>query len=72
MVTAFLGPRGTFSEDAAVAFAGPNGELLPVGSIPGAVAALANPFLVDQLTLYRSHLSHQGASYEPLARSRLA
>ena len=42
MVTAFLGPRGTFSEDAAVAFAGPNGELLPVGSIPGAVAALQN------------------------------
>ena len=40
MVTAFLGPRGTFSEDAAVGFAGPGAELLPMGSIPAAVAAV--------------------------------
>ena len=40
MVTAFLGPRGTFSEDAAVSFAGPNGNLLPMQSIPAAVSAV--------------------------------
>jgi prephenate dehydratase len=40
MVTAFLGPRGTFSEDAALSYAGPDGELLPMASIPALVAAV--------------------------------
>jgi prephenate dehydratase len=40
MVTAFLGPRGTFSEDAALSYAGPDGELLPLTSIPALVAAV--------------------------------
>ena len=47
-------------------------RLMRSNEVRDILAALANPFLVDQLTLYRSHLSHQGASYEPLARSRLA
>ena len=40
MVTAFLGPRGTFSEDAALSYAGPESELLPMASIPALVAAV--------------------------------
>lgn len=40
MVTAFLGPRGTFSEDAAIAFGGGESELLPLASIPALVAAV--------------------------------
>jgi prephenate dehydratase len=40
MVTAYLGPRGTFSEDAAISYAGPEGELLPLASIPALVAAV--------------------------------
>jgi prephenate dehydratase len=40
MVTAYLGPRGTFSEDAAISYAGPDGELLPLASIPALVAAV--------------------------------
>jgi prephenate dehydratase len=40
MVTAYLGPRGTFSEDAALSFAGPDGDLLPMSSIPALVAAV--------------------------------
>ena len=37
MVTAYLGPRGTFSEDAAISYAGPDGELLPMAIIPALV-----------------------------------
>ena len=40
MVTAYLGPRGTFSEDAAVGFGGPDGAFLPMESIPAAVSAV--------------------------------
>lgn len=40
MTTAFLGPRGTFSEDAAVAFAGPDADLLPLPTIAALVAAV--------------------------------
>lgn len=40
MTTAFLGPRGTFSEDAAVAFAGSDANLLPLPTIAGLVAAV--------------------------------
>jgi prephenate dehydratase len=40
VVIAFLGPRGTFSEEAALSFAGPNGDLLPMQSIPAAVSAV--------------------------------
>lgn len=40
MTTAFLGPRGTFSEDAALSYAGSDGELLAMGSIPALVAAV--------------------------------
>lgn len=35
------------------------------------LAALEEPFRVDRITLYRSHLSHEGSRYEPLATSRL-
>ena len=40
MRTAFLGPRGTFSEEAAVAYAGADGELLAFASIPALTAAV--------------------------------
>ncbi len=40
MRTAFLGPRGTFSEEAAVAFAGADGEFLAFSSIPALTAAV--------------------------------
>lgn len=40
MATAFLGPRGTFSEDAAVSYGGENGELLPFATIPALTAAV--------------------------------
>ncbi|MFM9105596.1 MAG: prephenate dehydratase [Chloroflexota bacterium] len=39
MKTAFLGPRGTFTEEAAVAWSGPDAELLPFSSFPLAAAA---------------------------------
>lgn len=40
MATAFLGPRGTFSEDAAIRYAGRDGDLLAFGSIPALTAAV--------------------------------
>src|SRR6476620_9981217 len=40
MRTAFLGPRGTFSEEAAVAFAGADGEFIAFSSIPALTAAV--------------------------------
>jgi prephenate dehydratase len=40
MATAFLGPRGTFSEDAALAHAGNNAELLAFGSFPALTSAV--------------------------------
>lgn len=40
MSTAFLGPRGTFSEDAALLYAGDGASLLPMGSIPALTAAV--------------------------------
>ncbi len=40
MATAFLGPRGTFSEDAAVSYAGEDGDLMPFASIPALTAAV--------------------------------
>jgi prephenate dehydratase len=40
MRTAFLGPRGTFSEEAAVTYAGTEGELLAFSSIPALTAAV--------------------------------
>jgi prephenate dehydratase len=47
MVTAFLGPRGTFSEDAAINYAGTEGELLAMGSIPALVAAVETGLATD-------------------------
>ena len=47
MVTAYLGPRGTFSEDAAISYAGPDGALLPMGSIPALVAAVETGLATD-------------------------
>lgn len=35
------------------------------------LAALAEPFTVDHVTLYRSHLSHEGASHEVLTSAPL-
>lgn len=40
MATAYLGPRGTFSEDAAAAYAGETGALLPFATIPALTAAV--------------------------------
>ncbi|CAN5780528.1 prephenate dehydratase [soil metagenome] len=40
MSTAFLGPRGTFSEDAALIHAGPDADLMAFGSIPALTAAV--------------------------------
>ncbi len=39
MKTAFLGPRGTFTEEAAVAWSGPDAELLPFANFALAAAA---------------------------------
>ena len=47
MSTAFLGPRGTFSEDAAVAYAGTEAELIPMTSIPALSAAVETGLAVD-------------------------
>ncbi len=47
MTTAFLGPRGTFSEDAALSYAGADGELLAMGSIPALVAAVETGLAAD-------------------------
>lgn len=47
MVTAFLGPRGTFSEDAAISYAGKDGDLLAMGSIPALVAAVETGLASD-------------------------
>ena len=40
MRTAFLGPRGTFSEEAAIAYVGDKGELLAFSTIPALTAAV--------------------------------
>lgn len=40
MATAYLGPRGTFSEDAAVSYAGDDGTLVPFATIPALTAAV--------------------------------
>lgn len=40
MATAFLGPRGTFSEEAALAHAGPGGELVAFASFPALTSAV--------------------------------
>ena len=40
MITAFLGPRGTFSEDAAISFAGLDSEFLDFNSFPALTAAV--------------------------------
>lgn len=40
MATAYLGPRGTFSEDAAIRHAGDGGGLIPLTSIPALTAAV--------------------------------
>ncbi|MEA2513042.1 MAG: Prephenate dehydratase, partial [Thermomicrobiales bacterium] len=39
MATAFLGPRGTFSEDAALLYAG-SGELIDFSTMPALTAAV--------------------------------
>lgn len=40
MTTAFLGPRGTFSEEAAIQFAGPDADFLAFASFPALVSAV--------------------------------
>lgn len=40
MATAYLGPKGTFSEDAALAYAGSEADLIPLGSFPALTAAV--------------------------------
>ena len=41
MSIAFLGPRGTYSEEAAISYGGPDAELVPMGSIPACAEAVA-------------------------------
>jgi prephenate dehydratase len=50
MATAFLGPRGTFSEDAAVSYAGEDGDLMPFTTIPALTAAVETG-LADEAVL---------------------
>jgi prephenate dehydratase len=50
MATAYLGPRGTFSEDAAVSYAGEDGDLMPFASIPALTAAVETG-LADEAVL---------------------
>jgi len=38
-VIAYLGPPGTFSEEAAIAYGGAEAEYLPLASMPAAVTA---------------------------------
>ena len=40
MSIAFLGPRGTYSEEAAITYGGPDADLLPYGSIPASAEAV--------------------------------
>jgi prephenate dehydratase len=40
MTTAFLGPRGTFSEEAAIQYAGPDADFLALTSFPALVSAV--------------------------------
>ena len=47
-------------------------KLMRSDEIQAKLSDLAAPFTVDHLTLYRSHLSHEGASHEVLATARLA
>lgn len=47
MSTAFLGPRGTFSEDAAVAHAGEGAQLIPFASIPALTSAVETGLATD-------------------------
>ena len=42
-------------------------SLMRSDPVQARLTELAEPFRVDHLTLYRSHLSHEGATYEPLA-----
>lgn len=46
-------------------------ETMRSAEVKRLLAALEEPFRVDQVTLYRSHLSHEGSSYEALATARL-
>ncbi len=50
MTTAFLGPRGTFSEEAALAHAGADGDLLPFASFP-AITSAVETGLADEAML---------------------
>jgi prephenate dehydratase len=47
MATAFLGPRGTFSEDAAVLYAGGGGKLIDFATIPALTAAVETGLASD-------------------------
>jgi 2'-5' RNA ligase len=46
-------------------------KLMRSPDVQAKLTALAEPFTVDHVTLYRSHLSHEGASHEVLASARL-
>ena len=45
--------------------------LMRSDDVQAKLTALAEPFTVERVTLYRSHLSHEGASHEVLASARL-
>ena len=46
-------------------------RLMRSPEVKAKLTALAEPFMVDHLTLYRSILSHEGATYQPLATAKL-
>lgn len=47
-------------------------SLMRSKEVKAKLAELAEPFSVDHVTLYRSHLSHEGACHEVLAMAQLA
>ncbi len=46
-------------------------EAMRSKEVKAQIKALEAPFTVDHVTLFRSHMSHEGATYEKLATARL-
>src|SRR5262249_13425550 len=66
MATAFLGPRGTFSEDAALLYAG-TGELIDFTSIPALTAAVETGLAIEAVLPIENSIEGQiGATLDLL------
>ena len=59
MTTAYLGPPGTFSEEAALLYAGPAAALVPVASFPAVVAAVEGGEVADGVLPIENSLEGQ-------------